>query len=190
MKRFSTSYVQVVQRVYRLVLLQLLWLLFTLFGGIVLGLFPATYALVEVMKNKEIEDGKMIFRRFYQVYKSNWLSLNTAGCIWVIMFILMVTNIFLFRGLLFMQCIITGILLYMLLSLIYFFLFYIPKQPIIKQIYYSFAYGFAFPKNNILIIACLVALYIGIQMVPGVMFFIGISMSFFLFEKLDFQLSS
>lgn len=189
MKQLSASYANVIQKVYQLALLQIHWLFFTIIGAGVFGVLPATHTLIEIMKQKEERTAKNTFSVFWQCYWHHWRPLNMAGLVWLVMFLLMGMNMIIFTHQPMMLLIVCAVFVYMLLSLIYFLLLFQPAKPILKQIYHAFAYGFAFPKNNLWILFGLFILYVGIQLIPGMMFFFGVSVCIYFFLKLNLQLS-
>lgn len=77
--------------VMRLAYVNILWILFTLFGGIILGVFPATIALFTIIRKwllKEIDCP--IWSTFKQSYRREFLKSNKLGAIivYIAMFII------------------------------------------------------------------------------------------------------
>ncbi|MGN7310990.1 YesL family protein [Alkalicoccobacillus gibsonii] len=65
---------------FNLILLNILWLAGTLTGFIVLGLFPATMAVVAVVKHMVLEDDNPpIIKLFLRHFRSNLLMANVFG---------------------------------------------------------------------------------------------------------------
>src|SRR5699024_12388465 len=62
-------YSLIVQKIYRLALFQVLWFCFILCGGIILGLFPSTYALLEM--SRQTEDLQL--KEYIQQYKKHFV---------------------------------------------------------------------------------------------------------------------
>lgn len=182
-------YTSIVNTIYRLLLLQIYWLLFTLLGLVVWGILPATYALIVCMRDENQLDARRMFQKFWLSYKKNWKKFISAASVWYVMFILMSINIIIIQHEVIL-ILVLGTIIYMALAFIYFLLKYESTISLGRQIYYSFAYTFLFPKNNIIILVCLFSLYVGIQYVPGIIFFFGISVLMLCFSKLDLQLSS
>ncbi|WP_444683898.1 YesL family protein [Alkalicoccus luteus] len=60
--------------------LNMIWIGFTLLGGVLLGLFPATYALF-TMVQRWVRDGEQdgVGKQFKQVYKHKFWQANGAG---------------------------------------------------------------------------------------------------------------
>src|SRR5699024_8836780 len=187
-KQFSGHYQAIVQLIYRFFLLQLYWLGFSLLGLIVFGVFPATYSLVLLMREKSQLDAKEMFHLFWQTYRSHWKKMTQGALIWYTMFTLMCFNLLIIEHAV-IRLVVWSILIYMLLALVYFLLTYRANLPVSKQIYLSFGYGFVFPKNNLVILFCIFSLYVGLHYIPGFVFFFGMSLLVFCLSKLKLQLS-
>lgn len=63
----------------RIALLNILWILFTLLGFIVFGFFPATVALLSVIRDLNTEDETRIFSTFLDYFVQNFIKGNAYG---------------------------------------------------------------------------------------------------------------
>src|SRR5699024_12355183 len=90
-------YSLIVQKIYLLVLFHVLCFCFTLCGVIILGLFPFTYALLEM--SRQTEDLQL--KEYIQQYKKHFVyafkKTNKAGVVYLIMLFLMGMNLFIFN---------------------------------------------------------------------------------------------
>lgn len=164
-------YSTIVQHIYRLALLQLYWLLFTCIGLFLFGLFPATYALLEAMKEPIDLTASEYFRKFKTDYKSVFMKINQAAILWMIMSLLMGTNLFIFKQTFVLQLLVLGLLFVILLSLVYFFRYFTLDMRIMAQVRRSFSYCFLFPKKNIIYLFIFFTVLLAIRFFPGIMFF-------------------
>lgn len=65
--------------------LNFLWLMFSLFGLIVLGFIPATFAMFAVVRKWHMgEHDKAIFKTFWNAYRDNFYKTNLMGYILVV----------------------------------------------------------------------------------------------------------
>ncbi|AST95264.1 hypothetical protein CHH78_00690 [Shouchella clausii] len=64
----------------RLAALNCLWLVFSLLGGVIVGFFPAMYAMFAVMKRWCLKEGNVpLVRTFFQEWKSAFWRANIVG---------------------------------------------------------------------------------------------------------------
>ncbi|UUX33770.1 YesL family protein [Fundicoccus culcitae] len=65
-------------------LLNIYWLIFTFLGGVILGFFPATIALLTMLANKSYKEqsARELFKSFWQVYKKHFLRGNRYAVIY------------------------------------------------------------------------------------------------------------
>lgn len=88
MSRVLDWHVKVGGTALRWFCLHLLWLIHTLLGGVVLGVFPATSALIGVLR-RDVLDGAepseraSLPREFHQRWRSEWRSANKLGLVLV-----------------------------------------------------------------------------------------------------------
>src|SRR5699024_12619166 len=115
-------YSLIVQKIYSLSLFQVIWFVFTLCGGIILGLFPSTYAFLEM--SRQTEDLQL--KEYIQQYKKNFVyafkKTNKAGVVYFIMLFLMGMNLFIFIELFIMQMVVLVCMFFIFLLILYFFL--------------------------------------------------------------------
>src|SRR5699024_3938117 len=108
-------YSLIVQKIYRLALFHVLWFYFSLCGGIILRLFPSTYALLEM--SRQTEDLQL--KEYIQQYKKHFVyafkTTNKAGVVYLIMLFLMGMNLFIFNELFIMQMVVLGCMFLILL---------------------------------------------------------------------------
>lgn len=184
MEKALNVYAKGIGKIYRFLILHVLWLGFTVVGLGVLGVFPATYALFETVKEPSDLKGKEYFTIFKGIYIRTFWKMNRAGLIWQIMFLLMGMNLFIFyESHIFILITILGMLLLMTLCVIYFLEYFTMDMKILTQIKRSFGYVFLYPKHNVLFMVILFLLLIAINFSPGVTLFFGSSVTAFLFTK-------
>lgn len=79
-ERFNT----ISEWVYFFLIVQVLWIIGVMLGGVILGIFPATYAMFAVVR-KRIQDGDVsVNREFWKIYKSSFLKVQIQSWIWVL----------------------------------------------------------------------------------------------------------
>lgn len=164
------------QKVYKFAYLQVLWLFFTAIGFGVFGVFPATYALLNLLNVQEDLTAKKTFRLFYKVYISSFIPINKAGLIWQVMILLMGANLLLTTSSI-LQLFVIAMLYFILLCMVYFFRYFIQDQPVVRQIKSSFHYVLLYPRKNIRYTIIFIGLFLGINFLPGLTFFFGASVS-------------
>lgn len=178
-------YSLIVQKIYRLALFQVLWFCFTLCGGIILGLFPSTYALLEM--SRQTEDLQL--KEYIQQYKKHFVyafkKTNKAGVVYLIMLFLMGMNLFIFNELFIMQMVVLGCMFLILLMILYFLLFFNNELTVIHQWKQSLGNVFLHPKNNLLYVTILIGGYIVSQFSPGLAIFFSVSIATRLIAKIS-----
>jgi uncharacterized membrane protein YesL len=64
----------------KLAYLNIQWIILSLVGGIVLGVFPATFSIMKVARQWQINnDNKINFKRTWNYYKEEWIVANSIG---------------------------------------------------------------------------------------------------------------
>src|SRR5699024_3822480 len=123
----------VVHKISRLALFQVLFFCFILCGDIILGLFPSTYALLEM--SRQIEDLQL--KEYIQQYKKHFVyafkKTNKAGVVYLIMLYLMGINLFIFNEFFIMQMVVLGCMFLIFLLIIFFLIFFNNELTVIHQ---------------------------------------------------------
>lgn len=170
------------QKVYKFAYLQLLWLIFTAFGFGLFGVFPATYALFNILNVEEDLTAQKTFRLFYEAYVSSFVTINKAGLIWQMMILLMGANLLLTRSSL-LQLFVIAMIYFMLLCIVHFFRYFMQDQRVVEQIKFSFHYVLLYPRENFLYTIVFLGLFLGIRFLPGIIFFFGASVAAYFIKK-------
>lgn len=69
---------------YFLLILQLFWLMGLILGGVILGIFPATYAMFTVIRKRLLDGDVRINKEFWKSYQSVFLRSQLEGWIWIL----------------------------------------------------------------------------------------------------------
>lgn len=176
MEKVLNIYSKGISKIYRFIVLHLLWLGFTLIGLVVLGIFPATHALLEVMKEPDDLTIGEYYRHFVKSYFGAFVKINQAGIIWQAMFVLISLNALIVVNEL-IQLLVLGMLLLLLLCVVYFFEHFQVEGTIIGQIKLSFGYVFLYPRRNVIYMCVLFCLILAINFSPGITFVCGSSVA-------------
>jgi uncharacterized membrane protein YesL len=176
-----SKYVYVLQKIYWFAYLQVLWMLFTLLGLGVFGIFPATHALITVLKEKDLSSGEA-FREFRNAFTCSFIKLSGAALIWHFMFLLISTNLLIFQSI-YLKYLVMGMIGLLFLSMIHFFQYLEMNQPIVSQVKRAFSFVWVLPKNNAGYFFILVLELLAIAFIPGITFFFGISIAAYFIVK-------
>lgn len=83
-KGFIGTFATVSEWFYFLLVLQLFWLMGLILGGIILGIFPATYACFAVVRKRLQKGDVRINKEFWKVYQAYFLTSQFEGWIWIL----------------------------------------------------------------------------------------------------------
>lgn len=94
MKKLMTIQVKIGEVGLELFLLHLLWLGFTLLGGIVLGFYPATMAVIKLLRDNHfrLEKEASLFQRFWYYYRAEFIPANLIGALYTVLYGLLVAD--------------------------------------------------------------------------------------------------
>ncbi|MFB1049854.1 DUF624 domain-containing protein [Paraliobacillus sp. JSM ZJ581] len=182
MDTILSKYAIVIQKIYWFAYLQVLWVLFSLLGLVVLGVFPATHALITVLKEKDLSAVEA-FRIFRNAFTHAFLKLSGAGIVFSLMYILISMNLLIFQSL-YMKALVLGMLGLVFLSMIHFFQYFESGESMLYQVKRSFAFVWVLPKNNVGYVMVFMAFVLAIAFIPGITFFFGISVAMFFVVKI------
>lgn len=175
--------------IMRLAYVNLLWLIFSCAGLIVFGLFPATTAMFSVIRSWIIHDiDTPVFKTFWKSYKREFIQSNIIGYFMLIIAYLLYINflyiqtmagnpmINLLFVIFFTLCLTFGvILLYVFPILVHY------QLKAIDTIKSAFLVGLLSPFYTILMVSGMVAAYLFISLVPGMIpFFSGSLIALFI----------
>lgn len=77
--RISTSVFQASVYLWKLAYINLIWILLTLSGLVVFGIYPATVAMLTVIRQLSEQEDLPILRTFWTAYKKEWTAANKLG---------------------------------------------------------------------------------------------------------------
>jgi len=81
----------------KLAYLNLLWIGFSLAGGIIIGIMPATLALFAVIRKWLMGEKEIpIFQTFWHSYKSDFVTINMIGLVFVLVGFILAIDIYFF----------------------------------------------------------------------------------------------
>lgn len=175
MNAIQSRYVAVVQKIYWFAYLQMLWFLFTLIGCIVLGVFPATHALIVALKEENLSS-REAFSLFKHIYSTSFLKLSSAGLLFKLIFILIAINLVILQSM-YIKIIVLCMLGLVLLSSIHFLQYFNFRKPIIFQMKTAFSLVWLLPRNNLGYVCVFFLLIVAISFMPGLTFFFGVSIT-------------
>lgn len=79
-----STFATVGEWLYFLLILQLHWFMGVMLGGIILGVFPATYATFIVVRKQLLQGDVKVNKVFWRTYQSAFLKSQLEGWIWSI----------------------------------------------------------------------------------------------------------
>lgn len=162
--------------------LNILWIIFTLFGGIILGIHPASIALVACIKDWRENDVEQVnFRNFKENFKKEFKQANILGIfITLLVSVSVINGSFVYANraivhpVLTMTFMIAVIVLMVLLIYVYPVYVYFRKSTV-TTIVYSITIGMAHPFMTFMILVFVSLLFIGIYSTSGLALFFGVS---------------
>lgn len=184
---------------YFLLMLQLIWFAGLILGGIVLGIFPATYAVFVIVRNRLREGDIKISRRFWKVYKTNFLKRQIGGWIWLLIGILIYYDIRLMFayynlfGFVVGSFFISILIIYGLCTMLLLPIYSNYELTILNRIRLALIIAVTFPHISVGLSLFTVAIYIIAIKIPTLVMLIGISLvaliytylSSFAFQKIE-----
>jgi len=185
MDTIVNNYYNFAVRVTKLLYLNFLWIIFTLLGLVFLGLLPSTTAVFSVTRKWTTgEEGFPIFKTFWNVYKKEFIKVNLYGVVFgVIGYLLLVSYRILRTQItlpyLIASYIVIGLLLIFLIGLTYFFPIYVHFNLKNKDyLTWPLIIGINHPVLTFVLVGGVGFLhYLGIQYMPGVLLFLGASLT-------------
>ncbi|MGP4040865.1 YesL family protein [Gracilibacillus sp. D59] len=171
------QYAVILQKIFWYVYLQVLWILFTLIGFLFFGIFPATYALLVVVKQQDTSTTRA-FHAFRRAYLESFFVINRAATIWLVMILLLSINIFFLpESQQIIRLAATSMLVFLLLCLVHFLNYFQTDAKVIEQIKRSFLLTFINPRKNIGYILLVIMLGAAFYIIPGITCFFAVSVS-------------
>lgn len=181
---------QVSEFIMMIAYLNILWIIFTLFGGIVLGIHPATVALFSCIKQwRETDHSKVTFSNFKEVFKSEFKKANIlGGFITVLVFLGVFNGAFIIANRALLHPLLTIIyfigMFFLVVLLIYIYPVYVYfGKSVITTIVYSVTIGMAHPIVTTITIIFVALLSIAFFSTPGLPMFFGISAAAYVVMK-------
>ncbi|WP_182200187.1 DUF624 domain-containing protein [Paraliobacillus salinarum] len=182
MNTILSKYAIVIEKIYWFAYLQVLWVLFSLLGFIVFGVFPATHALIMVLKEKDLSSIEA-FRIFRNAFTRSFIKLSGAGIVFLFMFVLLIINVIIFQ-VVYMKVLALGMLGLVFLSMLHFFQYFELGKPIVYQVKRAFSFVWVLPKNNVGYVLAFMGFILSIAFIPGIAFFFGVSITMFFVVKI------
>lgn len=177
-----SKYAIVIEKIYWFAYLQVLWVLFSLLGFIVFGIFPATHALMMVLKEKDLSSIEA-FRIFRNAFTRSFIKLSGAGVVFLFMFVLLSINVMIFQ-VVYMKILALGMLGLVFLSMLHFFQYFELEKPFVYQVKRAFSFVWVLPKNNVGYVLVFMGFILSITFIPGIALFFGVSVTMFFVVKI------
>lgn len=186
------------QFIMKLTYLNLLWISFTLLGFVLVGIFPATVAVLSTIRKWSYQDENTIWKDFIDAYKREFLKSNLYGWVWLIIIAFFIIGLDLlsvsFHPYVYFS-VVACILILLIVSLYCPFLYIHYQLSFITYMKTAFVLTFLYPHFTILIVVSFLFCYLLFSVIPGLIpFFIislpawmAVSVSLFLFNKLEKQ---
>ncbi|WP_416151606.1 YesL family protein [Salipaludibacillus sp. HK11] len=182
MRKFSTGFYEVFERLMNLAIWNTIWVIHTILGLGILGWAPATVALFTVLRKEKREESEFPkLRTFFQIYKSEFIRSNIIGFFLVFggMSLLFTFNTLLTMDLwirvIFGTLLFVVLVLYVIVSL-YIFPVYTHYQTTLRQhVKYSLVIGLAYLPYSLLLAIVVVGISYIYQLFPGLILFYLIS---------------
>ncbi|MDQ0256730.1 putative membrane protein YesL [Evansella vedderi] len=176
---------KVCEWIMRLAYVNLLWILFSVIGLIVFGFMPATIALYTVIRKWMMKEMSIpVFRTFFSAYKKNFIHGNIIGLFAMIIGYVLYINFqfisfinewnFAYLLLTSSQIFIAILYLILLLYLIPVFVHY--ELSLLQQFKYAILLGLTNLHITISMVLILILVYFVFNLIPGLLFFFGISL--------------
>lgn len=171
MNLFTSTIYRATEWITRLAYLNLLWIFFTLTGLLLFGFFPSTLAMYAIVR--DWLNGKtdiVIFKNFWNYYKTEFVKSNLLGLFLITIIVLIGLDIYYVQMNDFTWI---SIPLYAMILLFILFLFYLFPAfthfdlnlfPLMKNTFFIMLIS---PLHTLLIIICIGALFIFINVFPG-----------------------
>lgn len=180
-----SKYAMVLQKLYWFAYLQLLWMLFTLCGLVIFGLFPATYALLTLVKEKEELSSREGFYRFKNIFVSSFKTINKTGLLWQVMVLLLASNLLIIPvENVVVRAAVVAVLGLTILGIVHFLQYFEMDKASIFQIRRAFSFVFLQPRKNVGYMMIFVLLLVAIRFIPGISFFYVVSSCAFFVAKI------
>jgi uncharacterized membrane protein YesL len=171
----------------KLAYINILWILFSSFGLIVIGFFPATFAMFSVIRRILNKEDVSIFKTFLKSYTGDFLKSNVIGWMITIVFTVLYFDIRIieasengFFQFFYLPLLIIGFLF--LATVLYVIPTYIHYDLKLFQVFKnSFVIMIVNPLNTITMLSTIFVIYFVSYMIPGIIpFFSGSLLTLFL----------
>lgn len=168
-----------------LAVLQLMWIGLILLGGIILGIAPATVGLFSVMRERiqGQDDLKTLAKRYWEIYKREWVSANKIGVILIVIGYFIILNLKILLAMpagsnFIMLSIMTLItILYAVLCINIFQVFAHYELPFFRYFSTAILLSVSFPIQALGSFLGIFILYKLFAFIPGLLPFFGISLT-------------
>lgn len=165
--------------------INLLWFVFTAVGGLILGFYPATFALFSVIRDwLRGKSDIPTFNTFWSYYKNNFLKSNLLGLFVNVLFIFIAFSIFYIsinESLTWVHIPLFASILIIVLFLFYLFpsfVHYDLKLP--KLIKNTFLIMIISPAYSFLMVISIISVYFIMKTIPALFFIFGSSIYAFI----------
>lgn len=187
MNKWTMSIFNFFDKVVNLAYVNLLWILFTLLGGIVFGIYPATTALLAIIRRWTVHRESMpVFKTFWEIYKTEFFKSNVIGFFIMSIGAILLIDIMFFKQihpLLYMMFIMLFILY--LLTCCFIIPMYVHYDLKLSDYFKkSFILIVTKPVSSILMIVILIFMTVSTFYLPGIIPFFSISVPAYFIMKL------
>lgn len=175
--------------ILRISTLNLLWILFTIAGGFIVGIFPATVSAYIIIKswlkgNVDIS----IFKSFKKTFKEEFITSNIIGLPLLVLGVILIIDYYILLNLnetwgtfiLFLLIHITFIFIILIIYVFPIYTYY--KCRIIKCYKLSILFGIRYPLHTVILIVNIIANFIIMLLVPGLIPFFSVILMFIFIE--------
>jgi uncharacterized membrane protein YesL len=179
---FSNAVYSICDWIARLAYINLLWILFTLSGFVILGIFPATVAMLATLRQFLLKNHPPVFQTFWLYYKKEFIVSNKLGLMIVLIGLILSMNInflqsssnqgsaFLFYSSIIMSGIYFLIICYTLASYVEF------EQPLGTHLKNALLLTIYSPIPSLFMIFGFGAVYLAVTKISGLGFFFSVSL--------------
>lgn len=167
--------------VIRLIYVNLLWMLFTIFGLVVLGFMPSTVALFTTMRKWMKGEDFPVFTNYWHAFKTEFKKSNLIGLMLGILLFVLYWDyqiIMIGEGTFFQLLTITFLAVLFLILMMCLYIFPVMAQYELKIFVYfknSLLFAFVSPLATLSMIIGLFFTGYLMSIVPGLIFFFGVS---------------
>lgn len=182
MRKFSSGFYEVFERLMNLAIWNTIWVLHTLLGFGIFGWAPATAALFAVLRKEKLEQAEFPkFKTFFNIYKAEFFRANIIGFFMVFGGLAIFFSFYTLLDMAFWIRVMFGSLLFIVFILylivsVYIFPVFSHYQTTLKEhVRYALMIGLAYLPHSFLMAVILVLIGYIYQAFPGIILFYLIS---------------